>query len=56
MKVCPEGKFCMSGQVDPFECPPLARCEEGANKASKSASIALLIVLILLIYGLFLCR
>lgn len=56
IKICPEDKFCMSGQVDPFECPPLAKCEEGATKASKSASIALLIVLILLIYGLFLCR
>lgn len=33
MKKCPEGFFCMQGQVDPFECTDLSDCPEGSTEA-----------------------
>ncbi len=53
---CPKDYYCMTGNVDPFDCPPLSTCEAGSTKANKSASIILLVFLVLIIYAFFLFR
>lgn len=32
---CPENKFCVNGQVEPFDCPPLGKCPKGSDSADK---------------------
>lgn len=56
IKVCPEGSYCMTGQVDPFDCNALSTCPEGSSKASKGGTIAVMVVVVLLIYVAFLIR
>lgn len=56
IKICPEGSYCMNGQVDPFDCNALSTCPEGSSKANKGGTIALLVALTVLIYIAFLIR
>ena len=47
--LCPDKKFCVNAQVQPFDCPPLGRCPSGSDSADKTGSWAILIVAIILI-------
>jgi hypothetical protein len=50
---CPEGKFCATGQIEPFNCPALGRCPAGSSSANKQGQWVLLIVMIIAIVIVF---
>ena len=37
--ICPDKKFCVNGQVEPFDCPALGKCPEGSDMADKKGTI-----------------
>lgn len=50
MYICPKDHYCRTGFVEPVECTPLSKCDEGATDATKIGPIIITVIVFIVLY------